>query len=162
MAYQRDADGPYVDKGGFRAKYIAYCFVYAAIAFAVFIGAKILFTKDDALGQFQDSLKAYFYNRKYNFTLEASEELLTLTLCGSGVTGTAKKALAGEADGLQSWEEEQAFVLSYSDYIYSLLPAYDFPKMSVVVRLVNENNRDRDLLVYKDGALVYDVVQGGD
>jgi hypothetical protein len=162
MAYQRDADGPYVDKGGFRAKYIAYCFVYAAIAFAIFIGAKILFTKEDALDQFQASLKSYFYNRRYNFSLEASEELLTLTLWDSGVTGTAKKAHAGEADGLQAWEEERAFVLSYSDYILGLLPAYDFPNMSVVVRLVNENNKDRDLLVYKDGALVYDIVTGGD
>ena len=40
-----------------------------------------------------------------------------------------------------------------NDYII-----FDIKDVSITVMLVNEDNHDRTLLVYKDGVIVYDIV----
>ena len=99
--------------------------------------------------------------RSYNYSFNNSDDVLTVNLWSSGLTATAKKASEGDLEAVKEWNATKDNVLQYAYAIDSDLFVEDIENITVLVQIVNENNHDRKLLVYKNSKLVYDVTKGG-
>lgn len=155
MAYQHDSDGPNVDKGGFRIK----IFAYYACAFVVFaaaaIAVKIMFSKNDTMESIRDEISSACLFRTYHFDLACSEDAIKIRLWFDGIAATAKKASDGDSDALNEWQTIRHTVSEYNDRVYDILKSYEMADIDVTIALVNESNKDRILMVYKNNALDY-------
>lgn len=160
MAYQHDSDGPYVDKGGFRAKYIAKAGVYIAIVIIVYIAIRIVFTKSDRMELALDSIKYDLRKSPYFYSIDSSDDVLTVSLWESGLTAVSKKAYDGDSEAVAEWNKTKYNVLQYANSIDANLILNDVKGMTVFVQVVNEDNHERKLLVFKNCELVYDVTKG--
>jgi hypothetical protein len=72
----------------------------------------------------------------------------------------AKAAYDGDRTQLQNWNALKDKVYLLAGQIYDKFLFVD--DAVVFLRYVNDQNPDRDLLVFKNKQMVYDVVQGGD
>lgn len=159
MAYQHDSDGPVVDKGGLRAAYIAYVAVGALLVFVVSAAIRHAFPDDKRLKIAVDITRIEISHSPYHYAFDTRENSLTVTLWEDGLSGTSLKAFNGEADSVAEWNKTKANVEEYLASIHQNLLIEDVQDVELVVKVVNESNRDRSLLVYKNWELVYDVVR---
>ena len=161
MAYQHDSDGPVVDKGAFRASFIAYFLGLVLIGVIFFIAVKWIFNDDDLMENAQIYMNAFLASNTLDYTVSHSENTMTVKLWYDGLTAGAKKAYEGDEESLKIWED---FKISTRDVAEQLLGQLRTlaPDADLVLMVVNENNHARSLLVYKNGQLSYDVVQEGE
>lgn len=145
----------------FRIKLVIWLFVIA-----LFIGLFFLFKKWDRDGeekQFQDALLATKMNfleghSKMHYSIDVNGHTVNIKMWLEGLTEISKKAYYG---GNESWDEWNTIKDSMSELSHELYKEFILVDDAVVyLRIVNENNTDRDLLVYKDKYMVYDVVTG--
>ena len=160
MSYHGNSDGPYVDKGALRAMFIA-GFLFVALVIAYFSITCSGPTYNDRLAAAESNIKLELHYSIYNYSYDNSDGVISLKIWNTGVVSTAKKAAEGDAEALKSWEQLKSATLHYSDYIFDELESHEITGLNVVVMLVNESNHDLKLLTYKNGALVYDVTEGG-
>ena len=161
MAYQHDPDGPVVDKGGFRARIIEACGVIALSCIIIFIVTKVLRPESKRMEEALDLTKLELKHSPYNYSVDSSEDVITVSLWESGLTITAKKASEGDPEAVAEWNKTKDSVLQYAYSIESNLYIEDITDIPIIVQVVNESNHSRTLLVYKNSKLVYDVTEGG-
>lgn len=145
----------------FRIKLVIWLFVIA-----LFIGLFFLFKKWDRDGeekQFQDALlvtKTNFLenHKKMHYSIDTNGHIVNIKMWMDGLTETSKRAYNGDN---KSWDEWVIIKDSMSELAHSLYKEFILVDDAVIyLRIVNESNTDRDLLVYKDKYMVYDVVTG--
>ncbi len=161
MAYQHDPDGPVIDRGAFRARIFEVFGIILLASIVVFIASKWIFNDEDLMENAQIYMNAFLASNTLDYTVSHSENTMTVKLWYDGLTAGAKKAYEGDEKSLKIWED---FKISTRDVAEQLLGQLRSlaPDADLVLMVVNENNHARSLLVYKNGLLSYDVVQGGD
>ena len=157
MAYQHDPDGPVVDRGAFRAFLIEKGGFILLGAVVIFIIIKIFNSGSNLYDEAIDLIKLDLRKSRYNYTLDDSEKVITICLWETGITSMAKKAHDGDTAALKDWEDAKGTVCKIIQNIYEDLNSKKITDVTLIVKLVNENNKDRALLVYKDNVLAYDI-----
>ena len=109
---------------------------------------------DNALSQVTKVIKDTYAGKN---NIEVTGHTVKISIWSDGIMNIAKKASEGDAQCIENWN-----VLR--DKVY-LLSAEITDKFSLVddaviyLSYVNEQNPDRELLVYKNTVLIYDVVE---
>lgn len=158
MAYQHDPDGPVVDRGALRAFILEKLGIILLGAIVLFILIKIFHTDSDKYEDALDLVKIDLRNSQYNYNIKDSDKALSITLWSTGITSTAKKAYENSIEAQMEWNRVKDSLLNIIHIIENDYIIFDIKDVSITVMLVNEDNHDRTLLVYKDGVIVYDIV----
>lgn len=158
MAYQHDPDGPVVDRGALRAFLLEKLGIIVLGGIVIFIIIKIFHNDTNKYEEALDLIKLDLRHSQYNYTIDDSDNALTIVLWSSGITSTAKKAYDGDFEALSGWGRIKDSVLTIIRSIETNFILCDVKDVTVTVHLVNEDNHDRTLLVFKDGVIVYDIV----
>lgn len=160
MAYHSDPDGPVIDKGALRARIIEVCGIIAISALIIFIVLKIARPESKRKESAVDITKVELRYSPYFYSIDSSDDVLTVSLWESGLTAASKKAYDGDSEALAEWNKTKYNVLQYANSIDANLILNDVEGMTVFVQVVNEDNHERKLLVFKNCELVYDVTKG--
>ena len=160
MAYHSDPDGPVIDKGALRARIIEVCGIIAVSALIIFIVMKVMRPESKRKESAVDISKVELRYSPYFYSIDSSDDVLTVSLWESGLTATSKKAYDGDSEALAEWNKTKYNVLQYANAIDTNLILNDVESMTVFVQVVNEDNHERKLLVFKNCELVYDVTKG--
>ena len=160
MSYRNDPE----DKQGmwedfFSAQHLAKVGVYLVIVAIVFIVIRIVITDEDRLQTAIDLSKLELKHIPYNYSFDKGEGVLTVSFWESGRTATSKKAFLGDAEALDTWESTKDSIQKYANTIYANMVLKEVSDIRLIVKLVNEDNKSRNLLIITDGALTYDVVR---
>lgn len=158
MAYKQDQEEARADKGTVIAKAIASIIV----AILIFIGVKMLYNhlwnSDDKMDLLKLQVEAELLKETVNYHITTKDGAMEVSLWDAGNVKTAKAAYTGDADSMQVWGITKEKLQYLSSVLYDKRFIADLPDTSVILKLVNEDNHARALLVYKDGILTYDVV----
>jgi len=160
MAYHSDPDGPVIDKGALRARIIEVCGIIAVSALIIFIVLKVARPESKRKESAVDISKVELRYSPYFYSIDSSDDVLTVSLWESGLTAASKKAYDGDSEALAEWNKTKYNVLQYANSIDANLILNDVEGMTVFVQVVNEDNHERKLLVFKNCELVYDVTKG--
>lgn len=160
MAYHSDPDGPVIDKGALRARIIEVCGIITISALIIFIILKIARPESKRKESAVDITKVELRYSPYFYSIDSSDDVLTVSLWESGLTAVSKKAYDGDSEALAEWNKTKYNVLQYANSIDANLILNDVEGMTVFVQVVNEDNHERKLLVFKNCELVYDVTKG--
>ena len=160
MAYHSDPDGPVIDKGALRARIIEVCGIIAVSAFIIFIVLKVARPESKRKESAVDISKVELRYSPYFYSIDSSDDVLTVSLWESGLTAASKKAYDGDSEAVAEWNKTKYNVLQYANSIDTNLILNDVEGMTVFVQVVNEDNHERKLLVFKNCELVYDVTKG--
>ena len=160
MAYHSDPDGPVIDKGALRARIIEVCGIIAVSAFIIFIVLKVARPESKRKESAVDITKVELRYSPYFYSIDSSDDVLTVSLWESGLTAISKKAYDGDSEALAEWNKTKYNVLQYANSIDTNLILNDVEGMTVFVQVVNEDNHERKLLIFKNCELVYDVTKG--
>lgn len=160
MAYHSDPDGPVIDKGALRARIIEVCGIIAVSALIIFIVMKVMRPESKRKESAVDISKVELRYSPYFYSIDSSDDVLTVSLWESGLTAASKKAYDGDSEALAEWNKTKYNVLQYANAIDTNLILNDVEGMTVFVQVVNEDNHERKLLVFKNCELVYDVTKG--
>ena len=160
MAYHSDPDGPVIDKGALRARIIEVCGIIAVSAFIIFIVLKVARPESKRKESAVDISKVELRYSPYFYSIDSSDDVLTVSLWESGLTAVSKKAYDGDNEAVAEWNKTKYNVLQYANAIDTNLILNDVEGMTVFVQVVNEDNHERKLLVFKNCELVYDVTKG--
>ena len=160
MAYHSDPDGPVIDKGALRARIIEVCGIIAVSALIIFIVMKVMRPESKRKESAVDISKVELRYSPYFYSIDSSDDVLTVSLWESGLTATSKKAYDGDSEAVAEWNKTKYNVLQYAYAIDTNLILNDVEGMIVFVQVVNEDNHERKLLVFKNCELVYDVTKG--
>lgn len=160
MAYHSDPDGPVIDKGALRARIIEVCGIIAISSFIIFIVLKVARPESKRKESAVDISKVELRYSPYFYSIDSSDDVLTVSLWESGLTAASKKAYDGDSEALAEWNKTKYNVLQYANAIDTNLILNDVEGMTVFVQVVNEDNHERKLLVFKNCELVYDVTKG--
>ena len=161
MAYQHDPDGPVIDKGALRARIFEVCGIILVTGIIVFIAIKIMRPNSKKIEDAEDLAKLELRYSPYFYSIDTSDDVMTVSLWESGLTATAIKASEGDPDAVEEWNKTRDNVLQYAYAIDSNLFIQDVEGITAIVQIVNESNHSRKLLVFKNSKLVYDVTEGG-
>lgn len=161
MAYQHDPDGPVIDKGAFRARIIEVCGIVFIAGIIILIVIKVMHPESKKIDIAIDISKLELKSSPYNYSFESSEDVLKVNLWRPDTVPIAKKAAEGDSDASAEWRLLKDNVLKYANAIDSNLALQDVQEITLIVQLVNEANHDRQLLIYKNCTLIYDVTEGG-
>ena len=159
MAYHSDPNGPIVDKGALRARIIEVCGIVFVVGLIIFIVLKFARPESKRKESAVDLAKVELRYSPYFYSIDDSGDALTVDLWEAGLTATSKKAYDGDAKSLAEWDKTKYNVLQYAYAIDSNLYLNDVEGLTVFVQVVNEDNHERKLLVFKNCELVYDVVE---
>lgn len=159
MSYRNE--DPNIGGGFFSAQRIAIGGFFILVSVIIWIAIKATYTKDDRLNTAIDISKLELKHSPYNYSFESSEKVITVSLWQSGLTSESKKAYDGDKDAVLEWQKTKDNILQYANSIDVNLGLQDIHDITIIVQLVNEDNRARKLLVYKNCVQVYDVVEGG-
>lgn len=160
MAYHSDPDGPVIDKGALRARIIEVCGIIAVSALIIFIVMKVMRPESKRKESAVDISKVELRYSPYFYSIDSSDDVLTVSLWEYGLTAASKKAYDGDSEALAEWNKTKYNVLQYANAIDTNLILNDVEGMTVFVQVVNEDNHERKLLVFKNCELVYDVTKG--
>ena len=160
MAYHSDPDGPVIDKGALRARIIEVFGIIAVSALIIFIVMKVMRPESKRKESAVDISKVELRYSPYFYSIDSSDDVLTVSLWESGLTATSKKAYDGDSEAVAEWNKTKYNVLQYANAIDTNLILNDVEGMTVFVQVVNEDNHERKLLVFKNCELVYDVTKG--
>lgn len=160
MAYHSDPDGPVIDKGSFRARIIEVCGIVFVAGLIIFIALKVMRPESKRKESAVDISKVELRYSPYFYSIDSSDDVLTVSLWESGLTAASKKAYDGDSEALAEWNKTKYNVLQYANAIDTNLILNDVEGMTVFVQVVNEDNHERKLLVFKNCELVYDVTKG--
>lgn len=160
MAYHSDPDGPVIDKGALRARIIEVCGIIAVSALIIFIVLKVARPESKRKESAVDISKVELRYSPYFYSIDSSDDVLTVSLWESGLTAASKKAYDGDSEAVAEWNKTKYNVLQYANSIDTNLILNDVEGMTVFVQVVNEDNHERKLLVFKNCELVYDVTKG--
>jgi hypothetical protein len=158
MAYQHDPDGPVVDRGLFRAVSLAKAAVWFIIFAALSIGIYLIFPKSKRIDTAIDITRIELNYSPYNWSYENTDDALTISLWADGMTAKAKKAYSGNEEALKSWQKIKDNVNKYVHSIHVNLSLQEVEDITVTIKLLNDENRERSLLVYKNESLIYDIM----
>ena len=160
MAYRSDPDGPVIDKGALRARIIEVCGIVFVAGLIIFIVLKVMRPESKRKESAVDISKVELRYSPYFYSIDSSDDVLTVSLWESGLTAASKKAYDGDSEALAEWNKTKYNVLQYANSIDTNLILNDVEGMTVFVQVVNEDNHERKLLVFKNCELVYDVTKG--
>ena len=160
MAYHSDPDGPVIDKGAFRARVIEVCGIVFVAGLIIFIVMKVMRPESKRKESAIDIARIELQYSPYFYSIDSSDDVITVSLWESGLTATAKKAYDGDSVSAAKWDKIKYNVLQYANTIDSNLIQNDVEGMTVFVQVVNEDNHDRKLLVFKNCEIVYDSTKG--
>ena len=160
MAYHSDPDGPVIDKGALRARIIEVCGIVFVAGLIIFIVLKVMRPESKRKESAVDISKVELRYSPYFYSIDSSDDVLTVSLWESGLTAASKKAYDGDSEALAEWNKTKYNVLQYANSIDTNLILNDVEGMTVFVQVVNEDNHERKLLVFKNCELVYDVTKG--
>lgn len=160
MAYHSDPDGPVIDKGALRARIIEVCGIVFVAGLIIFIVLKVMRPESKRKESAVDISKVELRYSPYFYSIDSSDDVLTVSLWESGLTAASKKAYDGDSEALAEWNKTKYNVLQYANSIDANLILNDVEDMTVFVQVVNEDNHERKLLVFKNCELVYDVTKG--
>lgn len=108
---------------------------------------------DNALSQVKTAIKDSYAGCN---SFEVSGHTVNIKIWSDGMMGIAKAAYEGNQDQIKNWNVVKDKVYILAGQIYDKFLLVD--DIVVYLRYVNDQNPDRDLLVYKNKELVYDVV----
>jgi hypothetical protein len=160
MAYHSDPDGPVIDKGALRARIIEVCGIVFVAGLIIFIVLKVMRPESKRKESAVDISKVELRYSPYFYSIDSSDDVLTVSLWESGLTAASKKAYDGDSEAVAEWNKTKYNVLQYANAIDTNLILNDVEGMTVFVQVVNEDNHERKLLVFKNCELVYDVTKG--
>ena len=160
MAYHSDPDGPVIDKGALRARIIEVCGIVFVAGLIIFIVLKVMRPESKRKESAVDISKVELRYSPYFYSIDSSDDVLTVSLWESGLTAVSKKAYDGDSEAVAEWNKTKYNVLQYANSIDTNLILNDVEGMTVFVQVVNEDNHERKLLVFKNCELVYDVTKG--
>ena len=140
--------------------------IVVSIVVILICGSILLFRKwgkdaddkrfNEALLNTKANLLANHSNMHYS--IDVAGHTLTIKFWTDGLTAGAKQAYDGDNAALSNWT-----TLKNSMYELACAMHKEFILVDdavIYLAIVNESNTDRDLLVFKDRDLVYDVVSG--
>ena len=159
MAYHSDPDGPVIDKGAFRARIIEVCGIVFLGGILIFILTKIFMPNEKKIDVALDITKLELRYSPYLYSITHTDDVVTVTLWGSGLAAESKKAFDGDPEQVIEWEKTKKNILEYIEKICLNLAVSDVENVELVVKLVNENNHDRVLLVFTGADITYDIVR---
>ena len=147
-----------------RKLYVAVILV--SIVIIVICGCYLLFRKwgkDANEKYFNEALDKMKLNLLMNssgmrYSIKTSGHTVYVKFWTDGMTAAAKSAYDGDSDAFDSWAELKKSMSDLAKAYYKEFILID--DAVIYLSLVNESNTDRDLLVFKDKELVYDVVTG--
>lgn len=158
MAYKQDQEEARADKGLLIAKIVA----SIVVTIIIIVGFKIMFntlwSSDDKMDLLKLQVEAELLKETINYNVTSKDGALEVNLWDAGNVKTAKGATMGDDDSIAAWGTTKEKMQYLSSVFYEKRYLADLPDTSVVLKLVNEDNHARALLVYKDGILTYDVV----
>lgn len=132
--------------------------VVIGICGGIFLGRMISESNfKNSLREVEEAVKKSFAGRN---SFEVSGHTVYIKIWSDGIMGIAKKAAEGDSKSVTDWNAIKDSVYLLAGQIYDKFLFVD--DAVVFLRYVNDQNPDRDLLVFKNKQMVYDVVQGGD
>lgn len=161
MAYQHDSDGPHADKGVFIAKCIAYIVVFAIIIILTKVAINSIWGKDDSLDMVKLSIESEFLKEDIlTYSIIANDKTVEVAYWSKGMVAVAMKAAQGDENAIKEWDlqkEKAQYMASVANDKKYMFDNVD--DITVIFKLVNENNHARTLLRFKNGILTHDIVQ---
>ena len=161
MAYKHDSEESRIDKGLLIAKIIGSIFIVIIAIVVIKIVNRSLFSDEDKMDLLKLQIDAEMLKETVNYHTTVNDGTLEVSMWEDGSVKTAKNAASGDADSIKSWEKTKERVQYLSSVLYEKRTIADLPDTIVVLKLVNEENHARALLVCKNGYLIYDVTEGG-
>ena len=134
---------------------------FVIILFIVFYLLFDKWIKDGEDNQFQDAVNTmklnYLFNSgKMHYFFETSGHTVRIKMWVDGLGAASKKAAQGDSNAFDGWLETKASMYELAKEIYKVFILVD--DAVIYLNIVNDLNTDRDLLVFKNRELVYDVV----
>ena len=125
-----------------------------------------------------DDLSSYSYEERYaiyiaavrlileknygdNLSFNDNEDAIIINIWNNGVTLGALAAIGADDSARDSWQGMSASIQHLSQSLYNSAVNYGIDK-PIMVNVLNDANKDRILLSYVNGVLVYDIVQDND
>ena len=108
---------------------------------------------DHAVSQIKTAIKDSYAGCN---SIEVSGHTVNVKIWSDGVMKIAKAAYEGDQTQLKNWNVLKDKVYLLAEQMYDRFLFVD--DAVIYLRYVNDQNPDRDLLVYKNKSLVYDVV----
>lgn len=93
-----------------------------------------------------------------HYSIDTAGHTVQVRFWTDGMTAASKLAYEGNDEALANWTELKGSMLGLAKAFHEQFILVD--DAVIYLSLVNESNTDRDLLVFKDRELVYDVVTG--
>ncbi len=148
----------------YRKKKIIVNIIIVAFVIICFIVFYLIFSKWMKEGedkQFQDAVNTmklnYLYNSgKMHYSFETSGHTVRIKMWIDGFGAASKRAAEGDPDAFDGWLETKTSMYELAKEIYKVFILVD--DAVVYLNIVNDLNTDRDLLVFRNRELVYDVV----
>ena len=161
MAYKPDSAEPRSDIKLFITKCIASIVFVALVIFIYKVVIGSMWGENDSLDVVKVQIEAEFLKENIlNYNVTADTKTINVTHWDKGMVPIAKKAAEGDAAAIKEWDLQKekmqymASVVNDKKYMFD-----NVDDVTVVFKLVNEDNHARSLLTYKNGVLTYDVVQ---
>ena len=138
--------------------------VVIAFVIILFVAFYFIFDKwmkDGEEKQFQEAVNTmklnYLMNSgKMHYSFETSGHTVRIKMWVDGFGAASKLAAQGDSDAFDGWVETKKSMYELSKEIYKVFILVD--DAVVYLNIVNDLNTDRDLLVFRNRELVYDVV----
>ena len=96
-----------------------------------------------------------------NSSCSDSEDAIMISVWNNGVTLGALAAIGGDDSARDSWQGMSASFRDFSQSLCETAVKFGIDK-PIMVNVLNDMNKDRILLSYVNGVLVYDIVQDND
>lgn len=130
----------------------------------LFVGFYFLFSKwmkDGEDKQFQDAVNEMKLNflmnsGKMHYSFETSGHTVRIKMWTDGFGAASKMAAEGDPTAFDGWYKTKKSMAELAKEIYKEFILVD--DAVIYLNIVNDLNTDRDLLVFKNRELVYDVV----
>lgn len=143
----------------FSAQTLAKAGLFILVGICVFIAYHFIISNKDRLEVALDISKLYLRHSPYNYSIDTKDDTITISLWQSGLTTESKKAFNGDSEALSEWEKTKENIYDYIDKIKISFLSEDVKDIKLVVKLVNEDNRARSLLIFNEYQLSYDIVR---
>ena len=155
-----------MDEKEFKQRKLWITIIVVSIVIILICGSILLFMKwgkDADEKRFNEALA----NMKQTLLVSSSGMRYSINIAGhtvyvkfwtDGMAAASKLAYDGNNEALANWTELKGSMLGLANAFHEQFILID--DAVIFLSLVNESNTDRDLLVFKNRELVYDVVTG--
>lgn len=139
------------------------CIIACLIIFKTDIFDTNIFTEDDKSDLIKISVETEILKETTKYSVISTQNGIEASIWETDNAKIAKKAADGDSDAQTKWNRTKEKMSYLATVIYDKRDTWDSPNTNITLKFVNESNHARNLLVYKNGELIYDVTnaEGG-